>query len=66
MKDIFRRLDKDNSKSISHYEVQRMKDEGVPEVVVEKICAFLEENDRNKDGEANFQEFLGAVASLDI
>uniref|UniRef100_A0A0X3PZ96 Calcium-binding protein n=1 Tax=Schistocephalus solidus TaxID=70667 RepID=A0A0X3PZ96_SCHSO len=66
VKQIFERLDIDRSGTITESEIDRLTEEGVPSAMVEHIRDWLRKNDVNGDGQFDFKEFLGAVASLNI
>ncbi|VDN08709.1 unnamed protein product [Dibothriocephalus latus] len=59
-------MDVDGSGKITENEIDQLTEEGVPSAMVEHIRGWLRANDVNKDGEFDFREFLGAVASLNI
>ncbi|VDN14218.1 unnamed protein product [Dibothriocephalus latus] len=64
-KELFESLDKDGSGTVSAEELKAYLQQTGSENLQDTVDAWMEDYDTNKDGQLNYREFLGFIASLE-
>ncbi|VDN13006.1 unnamed protein product [Dibothriocephalus latus] len=64
-KQLFKSIDKDGSGTLSAEELKDFLRRTGSEDLQDSVYAWMKVYDTNKDGQLNYQEFLGYIASLE-